>query len=610
MERPLQHHGTLPPEWTLFAADGMDVQRDLYRLVQYVARKPFSLTARDLDVPKGARDDLAKVLEGTHGHRASREGYHGWPVFLLNTARRLGFCTPPMPAPDPANPYRTIDPESPQVAVLTAPWAQYLASPQLNKAERLQDTLVHSQRNEFFFGSFYVPGERFDYRGSAVGPASRMDLPRIRKTLLKWLGNLEPNVWYLFDSLVERLQADHPHLIMDPSTREPDRQSKSALSSWEWDCRVAQRKKSPKPPKPEMRLEDLYGNFVEHKRADRWHQSGNQLTEQTPNVFRRVEGRYLEYFLSQIPYLLGYVDLALRQLPGNERGEVLPELGSLAAVRLTTRGKQILTQDARLNEIKATTLPNFEIVIESSLFPDKFLSEIEVFCTVVDLSGPMYRLKLDKKKTLATVAANPDQAAPLAVLRRWSSNDVPGNVAVELETWGQKAESFVVYQGFELLELVKPETDGNNVQGCLNGVNSRQVDSGFYLVSAQDLVLRLERIRLPPKCVEHVDLGPEVDPFVGIPGRLESKRPRSVPGGTDKSAPRKTQSTPVAVTMSDLVGVGCANKEFLVALHAELSARLQVCFLADDGLLVVAGKDLPLVRKAFKTLANRFVVTE
>ena len=64
-----------------------------------------------------------------------------------------------------------------------------------------------------------------------------------------------------------------------------------------------------------------------------------------PDSFHRVEGRYLEFFLKNIPYVLGYVELAERPLAQVQNRVWTPYRDRLRAFRLTPRFFRIMQED-------------------------------------------------------------------------------------------------------------------------------------------------------------------------------------------------------------------------------------------------------------------------
>lgn len=218
-----------------------------------------------------------------------------------------------------------------------------------------------------------------------------MNLPRIRRGLLKFLTSFEPGVWYGFRETVERLKLQCPTLILDPDTRKPDGESQTRLRDWEFDRRYNKKKKTA-VKKPEPILEDIYTNFREFDALqNQWDRgSERKITSKTPDAFQRVEGRYLEFFMREIPYLCGFVDLAYRKPADRHGSEVSPPFERLQAFRLTSRFSRIMGEDAGFNTVKVTVLPNFEALVEAPSFPDVILRMMAPYTTPVHEEGPKH----------------------------------------------------------------------------------------------------------------------------------------------------------------------------------------------------------------------------
>jgi len=585
-----------------FPVAGVDLRRDLYQLVRYVEERGLVRTKRGNAIPKTVARRLAKLLSYTEESKAVEEDGCGfWSDFVSYVAKVMGLVT--FDTEGVYLGYSSTEPSYPdnEIKVNKKAWRTYLDKTPLKKEHALLDACCRLTKNEFFHRATLIDGERFDRFGSATGPAGAMDLPRIRRDLLQFFAtNLEPGRWYEMRDVVALLEVLQPHLILDPDTREPEAASRRRLRDWQW----GHGRKKKRPAKPKSSLKDIYTNFREYGGGEeRWdHRSKRQITSRTADAFRRVEGRYLEYFLSEIPYICRFVELAFR--PGTDRHglDVSPELERLRAFRLTSRFFQVIGNDAELDRVKVTVLPTFEVLVEAPSYPDVILQALAPYTCEIDEDGPIHRLRLEQRKVVEAAARDPKAPSVTQVLEKLSGTPVPENVAVESSCWSKRGDKVVFYQGFGLLEL-----DGESErQAVLEDVGELVADDRldrFVLVREPERVFsRLEERLHVPIRVKHKRRA-----FTRCAGRLgaasEGEEPKRKKRGT------RTKATPVRLKAEDLVGYRASDASLLPVLQEMLRLQTGTCVMADENLLVVSARDLPRVRAALRRLADRFEVT-
>jgi hypothetical protein len=118
--------------------------------------------------------------------------------------------------------YSSAEPSFPDnhVKVEAARFKQWLAKTPTAKERAILDALIETTPNEFFHWARLFPDHsRFDSFGCAIGPASRMALPAIRKALLEMLADLPTHEWLPMGGLIAHLRASAPNLIADPALR-------------------------------------------------------------------------------------------------------------------------------------------------------------------------------------------------------------------------------------------------------------------------------------------------------------------------------------------------------------------------------------------------------
>jgi hypothetical protein len=586
------------------AAGVVDLRRDIYQFVSYVEDKGLVRTKRDNAIPKAAARRLAKLLSYAGEADAVERDNHGyWSDYVSQVARKMGFIT--FDTEGEYLGYSSTAPSFPDnaIGVQKKAWRAYLGKTPLQKERALLDACLRLTPNEFFTAATLIEGDRFDNFGSATGPADAMKLPHIRRELMKFLAALEPGCWYEMRSAVELLQAGQPNLILDPSTRSPDYESGSRLQKWEWNRRFG-KTKSKKSAKPEIQLEDIYTNFREQGPGEqRWdHRTERQITSRTAEAFHRVEGRYLEYFLSEIPYLFGFVELAYRPSSDRHGLDVSPTFERLQAFRLTPRFSQIMRHDVGFDRVKVTVLPTFEVLVEASSYPEVTLETLAPYTTEIGEDGPIYRLRLEQRKVVEAAAQNPGGPSAAQVVEKLSKTPLPENVAAECSGWSGRGEKVIVYEGFGLLEfcaekLRKPVLDD---MGALLVDNRLE---GFAVVREPDRAFsRLEERLHVPIRIKHRD-----GSFIPYPGRLGAASAEEQPRKVERRP--KAKATKVQLTAEDLVGYHASDASLLPVLQKMLEGQAKTCVITGGDLLVLSAADLPRLRAALRKVSDRFEVT-
>ena len=255
----------------LLPAGSVDLRRDLAVFVDFVRREGLKRSHRGNGIPKGPAAKLSRLLSWA-GEAAAVEadGYGRWSNKVSRLARALGLVSFDVEGSYAG--YSSQEPSFPdnEIEVDEKRFATWLADGPLAKERAILEQLVNHSPSEFFNPATLLAGDpRFGGFGSARGPASRMDLPAIRRKLLELLAGLPQGVWLPVRGLIEHVQARAPALILDPALRK-------SVEKWE----AAREKLKP------GQLEDLYLNFSEGTVADPWQRDG-KLSEQTPDVFTR-----------------------------------------------------------------------------------------------------------------------------------------------------------------------------------------------------------------------------------------------------------------------------------------------------------------------------------
>ncbi|MBI4861138.1 MAG: hypothetical protein HY815_12905 [Candidatus Riflebacteria bacterium] len=588
-------------------AQPVDLRRDLHLFVEYVRERGLTRSFRDNSIPKTDARRLAKLLSyQDEATTVEQQGGGHWSDFVSRVALRLGlvkFDTKGQymgeSSREPSFPDNAIE-------VNEKAWGEYLAKTPLEKEHLILDSLIRHGENEFFVSATLLDGASFGHWGCATGPASRMKLPRIRRELLTLLSGLGPDIWYPMADLVALVRRTAPTLILDPTTREPNSESTRRLRDWEWQRKYHGSKKQ--GPRPEVTLEDLYTNFSEHDAKDRWNSKKTiQITTAMPDAFERVEGRYLESFLGEIPYLTGFVSLAYRKESDRHGTQTSPPRDRLRAFRLTRRFFQMFRREPDFDRVKVTVLPNFEVVVEAVSYPDATVAGLRASCVLLQEDGPIHRFRLDRKRVMETVAAG-GTADVAEALSAMTGAPLPQNVASELASWAGRGQTVTIYENLGLLEVRgDPAGRGPLLERIRKWVADDRIDR-FALVREPDRVFgALDEAGLVPVSLSHPESTFSARE-TGAPG-VPLVVPAGAPPGKAKSAPEAAPPRRVRLETLDLVGYRSPDASFLSALAQALEGEVTPLTLADDGkLLIVPAVALPKVRAALRRLSDRYHV--
>ena len=148
-------------------------------------------TRRENSIPKTAARRLAKLL--SHSGEAAYVEEHGcgmWSDHVSDVARKLGLVS--FDTEGDYIGYSSTEPSfvDNEIEVEEKAWRSYLDRTPLQKERALLDVHLDTLPSEFFQRATLVEGKAFDRSGCATGPASRMKLAQIRRSLLQMLAGL------------------------------------------------------------------------------------------------------------------------------------------------------------------------------------------------------------------------------------------------------------------------------------------------------------------------------------------------------------------------------------------------------------------------------------
>jgi hypothetical protein len=381
--------------------------------------------------------------------------------------------------------------------------------------------------------------------------------------------------------LIEYLKATAPNLILGPELQ------RRPPNNWD----IAAKKRGATIVDE---LDERYSNFREVTGRDQYTSRGTQITEQTPDAFCRVEGRYLQYFLQEIPMLCGFVDLALAK---EGKQNLWPPLASVHAVRCSRRLQQTIKGDRTLNDVAVTVLPNFDVVVEAPTWPDRELDQLMPYCIMVKEDSLCHLLRLDRKQVLSTVAAV-SNAPPLKQrLEQLVTKPLPANVATEIDAWCGHAQKLTIFEDVALVELRGGEP--NQVRQELGALVLDAQSENFVVTKDEEKTISvLEQRQRVPRVVQHAP-----DRFGDCDGVFAKRATRT------KVSPKAPTRKKVQLERADLVGYTSTSTEFLNALEKAIGDKGCECWhFKQDGLLVVDAAELPEVRTILKRLGEQYDV--
>lgn len=423
-----------------------DLLRDLFTYLDYVSEYSVKRMARTNEIPRADLGRLAKWLEIEAPEKDDwGRTRHGWIDFIDGLALRMELVHY-----DTKGAYRGYTSSGPSfqenfINVDEARLDKFLELAPIGQEKQILDTLVQPKsardyesygNNEFYQASILSELDSFYQWGSATGIMPTLKFPEARQFLLSVIKESPPGQWFSVESLVAYLKNDHPYFLIPP-----------------------------KPPKADKWGHEItrYGNF--HEGKDSWSHNEKPIPDDAPDGFERVEGRYVERFLENIPLTMRFVDVAYS--PAKYKG-LLPSRGMLQAFRVNERFLRLMS--GKENQPRLTVQPNFDVVIESDFYPAKIIQQVAALGEPV--SSPQSghgayvgTFRLTKTCVAAEQVRQPDLDV-IALLEKLSGRGLPPNVKVELAEWAGHADQFTLYEGFSLLESVDeiPEADKFTVE--------------------------------------------------------------------------------------------------------------------------------------------------
>lgn len=393
-----------------------DLHHDIAQYIEYIKNRSVKRSSRNNYLLKGDIVRLSKLMPGHELDNADfhTEDFH-YPGFIDSIAHAMGFVE----FDTVSNYYDNTFPEN-YIEIKGNNYQKHINLPLQEQEERLLklfNTKGSKNSNEFICQS--PLGILDHFQSYNIGEVvETIDFMKVRLFLFDILSNLEVNTWYSVKSLIEYLKTNHPHFLIP---RQPEVIKTKSYRQKEL-------------------FENRYAGF-----SDAYEHNRYQLDTSYKDVFERVEGRYIERFLEFIPFLLGYIELAYNT---GDLEKYRPTIGRLGAFRVTPRFFNLINKN--IQEPKIIVQPNFEISVESDIYPVNIMFQLESIGHLIK-KDVLSQVKLDKNKVIQKVARE-KEFDPIQYLISISSSTLPENVKTELKEWCIYADAFILYENIGILE--------------------------------------------------------------------------------------------------------------------------------------------------------------
>jgi hypothetical protein len=395
-----------------------DIRRDLHAFSRYVSYNEIKRAHRDNSLPKAHLKRIAKMMSDHSALRDVDEDRHShWIAFIDRLSLKLDFIDYEIEGKYMGYSSRAKSYPDNYMEFSNKTYDNFINQSLQEQEDEILKTLTNDAapcQNEFFTSGPIGILDRFNSTGCATGAMNHIRFPNVRAYLLQLLANCRPGVWYSTASLIEYLKNKNPFFLIPEKL----------------------------PLKREEHKKDRYHNFREKKPDFEWgefRRVGNQKDR-----FERVEGRFVERFLEGLPLNMGYVEVAYSR----EKDDVSPSMDKLRAFRVTDLLSYAVSRSIKEPEVRV--LPNYEIHVDSMFYPAKTMDRLLDLCDLVT-EGVHTVLKPVKKKVIEQLAVD-EKLDVNGLLKALSGHEIPANVKKEIASWSERADNFIVYQGFGLLE--------------------------------------------------------------------------------------------------------------------------------------------------------------
>ncbi|MGP8323788.1 MAG: hypothetical protein ACT6FG_07320 [Methanosarcinaceae archaeon] len=410
-----------------------DLRHDLHAYVEYMQDRDVKRLHRSNELNRADIKRLAKLMSDPYViEEVKNNGESNWINYIDKLAIVFGFVNYNTEGIYAG--YTSREPSYPDnyIEVDTKKYNEFIDLPLIEQEKKLLELLENNHingKNEFYVESALGELSGFSIRGSSTGVMPGLNFAMVRRFLIGVLQSCKSGIWYTTSSLIQYLKEHHPYFLIPENPKYRNK----------WEVKKGR-----------------YGNFYESEGM--WGRE-IQIPEGDADVFERVEGRFVERFLEGLPLILGYIEVAYSK---TEYKGYLPEMDQLQAFRVNDKFLHVVS--GKIIEPKVTVQPNFEVHVESEIYPVRIITQLTKLADVI-IKDKTSILKLQKKKVL-TQLSEKEYLDVIKLLEDISGQELPQNVRIELEEWIGASEAFILYENAMLLEGDKdlPEIDQFTIQ--------------------------------------------------------------------------------------------------------------------------------------------------
>jgi hypothetical protein len=545
-----------------------DVRHDVHAFIGYVQDNEIKRSHRSNELSAADTKRLAKLMSHSSAIEELKiSGVSSWVNYVDELALLLKFVKY-----DTEGRYAGYSSSEPSfsdnyIKFDAKRYEEFIDLPLIEQEKKLQDILQKNYidgNNEFYVTGVLGRLTGFPTWGSRTGIIPGLDFAGPRRFLIDILQYCKAGVWYTTSSLIQYLKKHHPFFLI------------------------------PQKPKYEYKHDaekGRYGNFYE--KTEKWG-DGTHVPERDADAFERVEGRYVERFLEGLPLNLGYIEVAYSR---KEYKGTMPEMGQLLAFRINDKFLRVI--NGEIKEPRVIVQPNFEIHVESELYPARILSQLTKFADVVAKDRTSI-LKLQKKKVLTQLSQR-EGLDVIKLLENMSGKELSQNVRIELEEWAGVSEAFTLYENVVLLEGEKELAD-------IDQFTIESISPAMRIVHSPDRLFKhLEEKELIPLQIKH-----HSSAFVPLPEGAHTVFPKQEPGVSKSKAVEKAKAKtkkPVTIKREVQITYRFLAKEFMEEFHKGLiAARCPVAVDWSKLTLSFASQYEPEVKKVSKALNQDYTI--
>ncbi len=474
-------------------SNSRELRRDVHVFVDYIREREVKRTYRSNELPKADIKRLAKLINDPETlEEVQSIGTSPWIDFIDHLALILGFVR--YDTEGEYMGYTSTEPSYPgnYIEFQEETYDRFLCMPLVEQEEYILNSLI--KRNDHFDNEFFANTcpfsvlDVFNMSGCATGVVPSIRFDKSRRYLLDMLKECESGVWYSTASFIQYMKEEHPFFLIPLNIEVTDRWWKG----------------------------ERYVNFRESK--ERWGH-GEPVPDDDPDAFERVEGRYIERFLENIPLTMRYVDVAYDKVyerrkkyqsryerdtafmhweknqESKNKKQIYPSTNKLKAFRINERFLRVMK--GQIRKPRVTVLPTFEIHVDSDIYPASLMTQLTRFADVI-ADDVAIILKLKKNKVAAQLVEH-EEMDVITLLEELAGKKLPQNITTNLEEWTAHAETFTLFEGFGLLECDK------NLK-LPDGFTVQNISPDIRIVRLPDkLFSRLEKSELVPLLIKHPD---------------------------------------------------------------------------------------------------------